>query len=65
VRLVVDKVTVRDHHVTIYFKIPIEISPRRPSAPAPQPTSGKPVSTQFALRSTHVQSVFVVQATQD
>ena len=65
VRLVVDKVTVRDHHVTIYFKIPIEISPRRPSAPAPQPTSGKPVSTQFALRSPHGEAVLMVESTED
>lgn len=53
VRLVVNKVTVRDHHMAIYFKIPIDASPPRPSVSLPQLASVTPVSTQFALRSTH------------
>jgi len=53
VRLVIDKVTVRDHHVAIHFKIPIDVSPPHPSVSLPQPASITPVSTQFALRSTH------------
>jgi site-specific DNA recombinase len=51
VRLVVDKVTVRDYHVAIYFKIPIDTSPPPPSPSQPGPVVS--VSTQLALRSTH------------
>jgi hypothetical protein len=52
-RLVVEKVMVRDHHVGIHFKIPIEPRPR-PVPPTPsQAAPAKPVSTQFDLRSTH------------
>ena len=65
VRLVVDKVTVRDHHVTLYFKIPIEISSRHPSGPAPQPPSGKRVSTQFALRSPHGKAVLMMESAEN
>ncbi len=56
-----DEVTVRDHHVAIYFKIPIEISPRHPLPPLPPPASGKAVSTQFALRSPHGEASSVTE----
>ena len=52
-RLVVDKVTVRDHHVAIYFKIPIDASPSPPVTSLPRSSPVTPVSTQFVLRSTH------------
>jgi hypothetical protein len=52
-RLVIEKVMVRDHHVSIYFKIPIE-SRLRPVPVAPvRESTATPVSTEFGLRSTH------------
>ena len=51
VRLVIDHVVIRDHHVTIYFKIPVDLAPPMPS-PKPKRPSAPPVSTRFALRST-------------
>ena len=57
VRMIVDKVTVRDHHVAIYFKIPCDVSPSPPPRSPSQPGPITPVSTQFALRSTHLHVV--------
>ena len=53
VRMIVDKVAVRDYHVAIYFKIPLDVSPSPPPRSPSQSIPITPVSTQFALRSTH------------
>jgi site-specific DNA recombinase len=52
-RLVIEKVMVRDHHVSIYFKIPIESRPRPVPAAPVRESLAAPVSTGFDLRSTH------------
>jgi len=59
-RLVVEKVMVRDHHVSIHFKIPIELRPH-PVPATPVPGSNRPVSTECDLRSIHGDDVTVME----
>jgi hypothetical protein len=59
-RLVVEKVMVRDHHVSIHFKIPIEPRPHPAPGTPIQEAPTEPVSTEFGLRSTHVDDMTMV-----
>ncbi len=52
-RLVIEKVMVRDHQVSIHFKIPIQPRPRPVPETPGQAAPTEPVSTQCDLRSTH------------